>query len=219
MDEYQIKRGKRRLKQIFSGLAFIILLSVGWHYPLLGFFIPLCMLFGIGMAFWRGRKWCDWFCPRGSFYDAFTTPLSSKAGIPTLFKNMYFRVSVLTALLAVMAFNLGLRWPDMNKIGLFFIIMLTATIVLGVILALIFHPRSWCSFCPIGTLANLSGKGRHTLKIDSESCVECKLCAKACPIGIKPYLYKKTGIQPMTDKDCLKCGLCVAVCPKKALAF
>ena len=217
MDEYKVFQEKRKFKQYLMALVFIGILVVGWYYPLLGFFIPLCMLLGIGIGIFRGRKWCDWFCPRGSFYDALIKPISPKRDIPQFLKSMPFRLAILALLLAIMAVNLLVRWPSVNKIGMFFVIMLTVTTALGVILAIIFHPRTWCSFCPIGTLVNLVGKSKYPLKINSDLCVECKLCSKVCPIQIKPYKFKSEGIQIVRDGDCLKCHLCIYACPKKAL--
>lgn len=213
-DNYQ---AKRTVKQLFMALIFVAIIAFGWHYPLLGFFIPLCMLLGLGIGISRGRKWCDWYCPRGSFYDALFSRVSLKKKIPLLFKNIFFRLGVVIVLMGIMGVNLFLRWPGISKMGVFLIAMLTATTLLGVILAVVFHQRSWCMICPIGTLINLSGGNRRPLRIDSDKCVECKLCAKVCPMQIKPYTYKSHGAQPVRDRDCLRCGLCVSICPKKAL--
>jgi len=117
----------------------------------------------------------------------------------------------------IMGINLALRWPNLNNIGVFFIILLTATTTLGVILAIFIHPRAWCMVCPIGTITNLIGRNKYQLTIDSGLCVECGMCAKVCPVKIKPYMFKGTHIQVIKDGDCLKCGLCVSACPKKAL--
>jgi len=217
MEEYKFWQQKRKIKQLLMAIVFILIVIFGWQYPLLGYFIPLCMLLGIAIGLVRGRKWCDWYCPRGSFYDALINNISPKRKIPILLKSMYFRIAVLTLLMMVMTYNLFRRWPNPDKIGMFFVTLITITTILGVILAVIFHPRSWCSFCPIGTVVNLIGKNKAPLKIDSGLCVECKLCFQACPMQIKPYLYKKQGIETVGDADCLKCGLCVAVCPKKGV--
>lgn len=197
--------------------VFIAVITGGWFYPLLGFFIPLCMLLGMGIALFRGRKWCDWFCPRGSFYDVLMKPLSPGKAIPAIFKSMPFRLIILALLMTLMTVNLFLRWPYLNKIGMFFVALLTVTTTLGIILAVVFHPRTWCSFCPIGTIINLISKKKNLLKIDSKLCNECKSCYKACPIQISPYKFKKAGIEIVKDADCLKCNLCIAVCPKRAL--
>jgi len=219
VDEFKFFQQKRKLKQFVTSLVFIAILSLGWYVPLLGYFIPLCMLLGVAVGLARGRKWCDWYCPRGSFYDVLVSPISPKRNIPALFKNMIFRVSVLSLLMLVMGINLVRRWPDPFRIGMFLVGMVTVTTILGVILALIFHPRSWCTVCPIGTAVNLIGRNKAPLKIDSDLCVECKLCAKACPVQLKLYFYKGKGIQIVREADCLRCGLCLSACPKKALSF
>jgi hypothetical protein len=40
----------RHRKQAILGIAFLVLLGAGWFYPLIGYFIPACMLLGIGLA-------------------------------------------------------------------------------------------------------------------------------------------------------------------------
>jgi polyferredoxin len=218
MDKYKIFATKRRLKQYLSSIVFLFILIAGAFYPLLGYFIPLCMVLGLVSGFSHGRKWCDWFCPRGSFFDALIRPISPKKEIPRLLKNHPFRIAVFVFLMSVMAINLILRWPDPDKIGRFFMIMLYITTAAGIILALIFHQRSWCSFCPIGSLINWTSRDASHLKIDSAECVECKLCFRTCRMQIKPFLFKGEDTRAVRDRDCLRCGLCVAVCPKDALS-
>ncbi len=217
MDKYKIFAAKRRLKQYISAAVFLFILIAGAFYPLLGYFIPLCMVLGLASGFFQGRKWCDWFCPRGSFYDALIRPISPNKEIPCLLKAHPFRIAVSVFLMSMILINLILRWPDPYKIGRFFMIMLYITTAAGIILALIFHQRSWCSFCPIGSLINWTSRAASPLKINSAECVECKLCAKTCRTQIKPYLFKAEGTQVVENRDCLRCGLCVAVCLKSAL--
>ena len=42
---------KRRGRQFIMGFIFLIILIGGWHYPLLGYFIPLCMILCMGIGF------------------------------------------------------------------------------------------------------------------------------------------------------------------------
>lgn len=215
--EYKIAENKRKTKQLFMSVLFITIITFGWKYPFLGYFIPLCMVLGMGIGLARGRKWCDWVCPRGSFYDTWVKSISPKKAIPELLKKISFRIAVLIFLMSVMTLNLVLRWPDPYKIGHFFVMLLTVTTAIGIVLALFFHQRCWCYICPIGTLINLTGGRKHPLKLDSKLCVDCKNCSKVCPVQIEPFKYKKQDIEIVKEADCLKCNLCVAICPKKAL--
>mgnify|MGYP001558203396 FL=1 len=186
MNEYRIFEKKRKIRQFAMAIVFLIIVIGGWRYHFLGYFIPLCMFLGIGIGLVRGRKWCDWFCPRGSFLDVLIKPLSPNKDIPRFFKGLPLRISMLSFLMLMMIIQIIKRWPDLNKVGMFFVILLTATTVIAVILALIFHHRTWCCFCPIGSMANWAGRGKYSLKIDSKLCTECKLCCKVCPIQIAP---------------------------------
>lgn len=217
MAEYKILVEKRKIKQFAMSIIFLIILIGSWRYPLLGYFIPLCMFLGIGVGIFRGRKWCDWFCPRGSFFDAFMKPVSPEKEIPKFFKGLPLRIGMLSFLILMMILQVIKRWPDPYKIGMFFVVLLTVTTILGIILSLIFHQRIWCCFCPIGSMANWVGRGRYFLKINSKLCTECKICYKVCPIQVAPLEFKGLGLETVKDGDCLKCGLCVLSCPKGAL--
>lgn len=210
---------KRKLKQLLVAPVFLAILSLGWRLPWLGYFIPFCMVVGVGSGFFKGRKWCDWYCPRGSFYDSLVGLASPQKTIPGLFRNIYFRSGILLVLMAIMAVNIISLWPDARKIGMFFVVMLTVTSVLGIILGLIWQQRSWCMVCPIGTIINLTGASKRRLMINSELCIGCKACRDVCPVQIKPDQYKTQGWQSVGDRDCLQCGLCVSACPKKALSL
>jgi len=208
----------RKIQQYIMGTVFIILLVAGWYLPLIGYFIPLCMVAGVGMATIRGRQWCNWYCPRGSFADTYLRLVSPVKKIPQLLKSTFFRIVVLSFLMAMLTFQIVRLWPDGFAIGGFFIILLTITTVIGIILSLIYHQRSWCYICPIGSLSSWVGKDKHQLTMNNEACVKCKACAKVCPMQLAPVEIKDAGKMQFRG-DCLKCGLCIATCPKDALSF
>ncbi|MBN1788520.1 MAG: 4Fe-4S dicluster domain-containing protein [Sedimentisphaerales bacterium] len=217
MNEFETAKKKRFIKQVITAVIFPVVVIGGWFYPVLGYFIPICMLAGISIAFWKGRKWCDWYCPRGGFFDTAAKTISPNKEIPAFFKKTSTRVVMLIILMTAMTTQIIRVWPNWQKIGAVFVIMLTVTTTLAVILAIIYHPRVWCCFCPIGSISNWVGKGKKPLKIDSNLCIECRRCHKICPIGVSAYKFKNKEVEKVMDGDCLKCGLCAAVCPKKAL--
>jgi len=217
-ENYKVVKQPRKIKQFIMGGIFIILFGAGWFFPLIGYFIPACMVAGIGMAGFKGRKWCNWFCPRGSFADTYTKIISPEKKIPQALRNLPVRIGVMSFLMFMLAVQITRLWPDFYAIGGFFMLLLTITTTIGIILAIIYHQRSWCYICPIGTMSNWVGKNRNRLIMDHELCNDCKLCEKTCPMQLTPYELKSdTG---MSHKgDCLKCGLCIAACPKQALSF
>jgi polyferredoxin len=217
MSEFKTAKKKRLIKQISTAIIFPIVIVGGWLYPLLGYFIPICMVGGISIAFFRGRKWCDWYCPRGSFFDAAIAKISPNKRIPAVFKSLLTRIVMLTILMSVITVQIIRFWPDPYKIGKVFVVMLTVTTCIALILAILYHPRVWCCFCPIGSISNWVGKGKRPVQIDSSLCNECKLCGKVCPIQVSPYKYKDKNVEKVMDGDCLKCGLCTSACPQKAL--
>jgi ferredoxin-type protein NapH len=208
----------RKIKQYILGSVFIVLLVAGWYLPLIGYFIPLCMVAGVGMATVRGRQWCNWYCPRGSFADTYLKLISPRKEIPAILRSNSFRLGVLAFLMAMLTFQIIRLWPDGFAIGGFFIVLLTITTIIGIILSMIYHQRSWCYICPIGSLSSWVGKNKHQLTINREACINCKACSKTCPMQLAPVEMKENS-EMQFKGDCLKCGLCVATCPKNALSF
>jgi ferredoxin-type protein NapH len=208
----------RKLKQYLMGTIFLFLLPVGWVYSLVGYFIPLCMLAGIGIASWKGRKWCNWICPRGSFSDSYMKIISPERKIPHIFRSLPLRIGVIIFLMSMLTYQIVRLWPDPHAIGKLFMTLLTITTAIGVILAVIIHQRSWCYICPIGTISSWVGKNRQQLYTKDGLCTDCKLCGKSCPMCLTPYELKEKGKMSFGG-DCLKCGLCMKTCPKNALSF
>ena len=217
MHDYKTLSGIRFKKQAVMAVLFLFIIIGGWIYPAIGYLVPLCMLLGIGFGITQGRKWCDFYCPRGSFFDTACKAISPQKKIPSILRTKTFRIFVLIVLAAMMSVQVVRRWPDFLNIGSFFIMLLTGVTIAGIILSLIFHQRTWCSFCPVGSLSSWFSRKTSSLKIDSSLCNECRICARVCPIQITPYKFKSEGLQPVEDRDCLKCGFCAAACPKNAL--
>jgi ferredoxin-type protein NapH len=210
-------QGSRRSRQLVMGTSFIALLAAGWVLPLIGYFIPLCMLLGIGVALFRGRTWCNWLCPRGSFADTLLKKVSPGRRIPEAFRSLPLRIGMITFLMAMLAYQVFRLWPDAYAIGGLFVLLLSITTAVGLLLGLILHQRTWCYICPIGTMSSWVGANRRPLAITRESCTSCKLCEKVCPMQLAPHELK--DVDRMSHRgDCLKCGLCIEACPQHAVA-
>ncbi len=209
-------RKKRAKLQAYTWLGLPLVVIGGWFYPKLGFFLLACMIGAVGVAIYKGRAWCDWMCPRGSFYDLFLQKISKNKEIPAFFKKKGFRIFMLGMLLSILGIQIYLAWGNMDGIGIAMVRLLTITTTIGIVLGIIYQQRIWCHICPMGTIANWMSEGKKPLSIN-EMCIDCKVCSKVCPMQLKPYEYKESGV--MGDNDCIKCSTCAVACPKKALQF
>lgn len=212
---YKKFKKKRTNLQKYTSIVLPAVIVGSWFYPPLGFSLLICMAGAVGIAFFNGRAWCDWMCPRGSFYDLFLEKMSRKGEIPAMFKTNWFRTVILTFLMTALGIQIYLAWGDSYGIGLAFVTVLTITTTAGIVLGALFKPRAWCQICPMGTLGSWISRGKNPLLVN-EHCKDCRLCAKVCPMQLKPYEYKSGE---MTDGDCIKCSSCVAACPINALGF
>jgi polyferredoxin len=118
--------------------------------------------------------------------------------------------------MTMLTVNLAPVWGDFYLMGRPFVLILTVTTLVGLVLGLIYHQRIWGMFCPMGTMANWLGRGKNLLKVE-EKCVSCGACEQVCRMQINPGTYREIGV--VQDGDCLKCSYCVESCPKQALSF
>ena len=203
---------------VWKKYAWVVLvgyLTIGFFFfPVIGTVALVCMLAPVVMAVYRGREWCGNYCPRGSLWDEIFAKINPSRKIPAWARTNYFRYTVLVLIFGLFTWQMINAWPDLDAIGYVFLRVIFVTTLIGIGLALAFSPRTWCSFCPMGTLASLLSKGKNPIHV-AQTCVSCGICSKACPMDLEPY---KAG-PVFADADCIKCGVCESKCPKKALSF
>ncbi len=192
----------------------IVTLTLGWKYPLLGFIVPVTMIAGIIGGVFRGRYVCGNLCPRGSFLDNIISPIGHKKNIPVFFTNPAFRWALFILLMGLMGYRISLDPGNIRHWGAVFVLMCFITTALAVIIGIFIRGRTWCSFCPMGTMQMVLGTGKYQLPVE-QSCVGCELCLKSCPFSINAGSYREEG--KISHPDCLKCHKCVEVCPKQSI--
>lgn len=163
--QYNDEITPRRVKQLIMSVVFLLILVGIWLNPLFGFALPVCMIAGIGIGFFYGRKWCDWACPRGSFYEECLARVSLKRPIPGLIDDIRFKITVLALLFGVFGYFTYIYRGSPLALGRAYGFILTITTMIGILLGLYFRPRVWCNFCPVGSIAGWLGSANKKRNI------------------------------------------------------
>lgn len=202
---------KNRFFRIASAIVFLVVVFLGWKYPILAYCMFINVIVGLIYSQVRGgRSACGQFCPRGIFYGFLP---KKKRPLPRILLKKPFNLitfAIFITLVIVMSPSNYKEWGT----TLYFLII--ATTVIGVTGAAIFNRFFWCSICPMGRIYKHIGAKKNYLEI-SNDCVSCKKCEKECPFQFS--IYQSKAQHQFTDDHCLKCGRCVSVCPKDALNF
>ena len=155
------------IKKIWKKYSFTVLLIfmiIGIFDPRLALLAIICMSGPIIMAFYNGRYWCGNICPRGSFYDTVMNRIvKKKRPVPKLLKSTFFRILVILIMFTIFGLGIKSNWGDVSGIGMVFYRMIVATTIIGIIFSYIYTPRTWCTFCPMGSLASFVSYTRDHL--------------------------------------------------------
>jgi len=80
--------------------------------------------------------------------------------------------------------------------------------------------RSFCKvLCPVGALIALANKLTfHRIKLDPETCINCKKCNKDCPMDVPVMESQERGRSVNRDTECISCLTCEETCPTRAIS-
>ncbi len=191
-----------------------------------GMFIFLAIVL-VSIVF--GKSFCSWLCPIGFISELvgdfgekiFKRKLKLPKWIDIPLRSLkyillgffVYAIFVLMNLVAVKAFldSPYNQVADLKMYYFFADISKTALIVIGSLLVLsIFIRNFWCRFlCPYGALLGIfSFLSPHKIKRNPVSCIDCGLCAKACPSSIKV-----DKVLTVYSDECNTCLSCVDACP------
>jgi ferredoxin-type protein NapH len=207
--------GRRVLQWMMAPMTLLVIVA-GYFWPYLGYVAIGFMLLLFALVRFRGRFYCGWICPMGAFQDRILSKVSLKRPMLPLFKTSWFKWLVFVLMLGLLGVRLVLSGGNPETIGATFVMMWTLSTGFAVALGLVWMPRSWCSFCPMGTMQGVLAPKVHRVHV-SDACRQCGLCQKACPVEINPGSFKEQGVVP--GKDCMRCLNCAAICPHKALSL
>lgn len=104
------------------------------------------------------------------------------------------------------------------------VILIPISIITIGIISIILGSRAFCRYlCPQGVFLTIGAKLGKIMKIPSlhltsnhNNCSSCKLCDKACPMGLNVSHMIKNELD---NSNCILCGECIEKCPKEAINY
>ncbi len=184
------------------------------HRKSLGFLVPTTILLG--------NFFCGWVCPFGTAQDIGSTlgrffikkPLKMPRSIQKYLQVTKFVIAILVGVEIIAAFyapfNSYKAFMSLPRVG-FSLSLLSIIMVSFIIISMIFD-RPFCNYlCTESIRFNIRAPFRiFTIKRNKESCVNCTLCDKSCPMNIE---VSKTS--NVWHPNCINCFDCIESCPKK----
>lgn len=195
-----------------------------------GFFILIAI---IGVSFVFGKSFCSWLCPIG-FLSELVGDFGEKI-YHKLFKRRvklprwldyplrslkylllgFFVYAIFFSMTATaLQFFLDSSYNKAADVKMWYffadISRFSLTVIAILFILSIFIRNFWCRYlCPYGALLGLISFFSPTkIKRESKSCIDCGLCAKACPSFIKV-----DKVVTVRSDECTMCLSCVDVCP------
>ncbi|HHX50043.1 MAG TPA: 4Fe-4S binding protein [Clostridia bacterium] len=134
-------------------IAFIVLSVLDIRFGLLGI---ICMTVPLYHALrGRGKIHCSHYCPRGSLLGSFLKNISLGNNLPPFMKQKTVKTILLTFMVVMFSISLVRAGLNFDKIAFSVFRMMMSSLAIGVIMGIVFKPRSWCQICPIGHATSL----------------------------------------------------------------
>lgn len=134
-------------------VAFFLLGILDTRFGILGF---ICMGAPMYHAFkGEGKVHCSKYCPRGSFLGRFLKNVSLGNALPANYRSNKVKngmLALMITLLSLSLYHAGLNFGSIAFVLLRFMFM---SFIVGIIMGMIFKPRTWCQVCPMGHAAGL----------------------------------------------------------------
>lgn len=168
-------------------------------------------------------------------FDKIILPVSLNKKIPKFLKSKafislffsFFMINLVRKMFKVLQF--WGTYDFLDKVGTLFVNTYLVVLIVGGLIAVLVNSRTWCQFCPMGTIQKIShyvekkaGIAKSTEKkitiSNKDLCHSCGKCSRVCPFQLTPYLEFSDNNQ-FNNINCIKCITCVENCPASILSL
>jgi len=116
----------------------------------------ICMTVPIYLALRGGGKvHCAKYCPRGSMLGSFLQKFSLNNNLPKYINNKKVKNIMLAWMIIMFSISLIIASGDFTQTALAIYRMMAMSTLVGIVMGVIFKPRSWCVICPMGYATGL----------------------------------------------------------------
>jgi hypothetical protein len=134
-------------------IAFIMLSILDIRFGLLGL---ICMTVPVYHALrGRGKIHCSHYCPRGSLLGNFLGHISLGNNLPSQVKRKNVKNLLLGFMIVMFTISLARAGLNLERMAFTVFRMMMSSLSIGVIMGVVFKPRSWCQVCPMGHATSL----------------------------------------------------------------
>lgn len=150
----------------WSWIFIVLFFSLGVINIKFGILGLVCMFVPIYLALrGGGRVHCSKYCPRGSFLGKLLQSISFNNDLPKYINNKTVKNIMLTWMILMFAISLIMAKGDFTKTAYAIFRMMAMSTSVGVLMGIIFKPRSWCVICPMGYATGLIEKNQMSKKV------------------------------------------------------
>lgn len=213
---------------ISSFMSFYYFITTGTIHPAhpAGMFIFLGIVL---MSLVVGKSFCSWMCPIGFLSELigdfgekiFKHKLHLPKILDYLLRSLkyfllgflFYAVFFLMSNAAIKAFldspynlvadlKMFYFFADISQVSL---IVISSLFILSIVIR-----NFWCRYlCPYGALLGIASLlGPIKIKRNTTTCIDCNLCAKACPSNINV-----DKVKTVFSDECTSCLNCIDACP------
>ncbi|MCG8539310.1 MAG: 4Fe-4S binding protein [Clostridia bacterium] len=147
-------RTKSYMKWSWIFMVIFILLSIlDIRFGVLGF---ICM--GVPMYHaikGRGKVHCSHYCPRGSLLGNFLRNISLQNNLPKKLRGKTVKNILLIFMITMFSISLIHAGSNFKLIAFAIFRLMMSSLALGLIMGIVFRPRTWCQVCPMGYATGL----------------------------------------------------------------